>query len=269
MTEIYLGSPEENTVSWIKKYATPFYVEVLEDGHIQINKSKTDLTHTVSLIYSFDNKNWNDWDYLTGIDVIAGQKFYLKAKTENETFCNYTRAGWLYFSITGKVNVAGNIMSLLSNSNFASIREIQHSYCFECLFKDCINLIDASNLILPATNIDNATMCYSFMFYNCTSLVKAPELPATIVDPNNQYISMFYNCSSLEQAFYLPAVLPATKTLKSFSFLYRDIFYNCLKITEIHYPVEVQNYVGYRSGTVSIIGEPWLGAKNATIYYDL
>ena len=37
-SEIYLGSPEESTVSWIKKYATPFHFEVLEDGHIQINK---------------------------------------------------------------------------------------------------------------------------------------------------------------------------------------------------------------------------------------
>jgi hypothetical protein len=44
------------------------------------------------------------------------------------------------------------------------------------------------------------------MFYDCTSLTIAPELPATTL-ADNCYQYMFYNCASLITA---QSILPAT-----------------------------------------------------------
>ena len=55
---------------------------------------------------------------------------------------------------------------------------------------------------LPATTL--AQMCYSQMFYNCKSLITAPELPATTLGVDC-YSMMFSGCSSLVTAPELPA----------------------------------------------------------------
>ena len=131
----------------------------------------------------------------------------------------------LTFSTTGKVNVAGNIMSLLSNSNFASIKilNLDNKWCFTYLFKNCSTLIDASNLILPATNINNATACYANMFYNCTNLIKAPVLPVKILKISLQYANMFYNCSSL---FWIIGVGRPNFSRLSFSMRFYFLFFD-------------------------------------------
>ena len=62
------------------------------------------------------------------------------------------------------------------------------------MFTYCSSLIKAPS-ILPATKVSG--WAYAVMFYNCTSLVNAPELPAeTLAD--NCYWSMFNNCTSLK-----------------------------------------------------------------------
>ena len=63
---------------------------------------------------------------------------------------------------------------------------------------------------------------FAHMFYNCTALLKAPELPSTIL-AKECYISMFNGCTSLVTA---PA-LPATTLADS---CYSYMFYNCSKI---------------------------------------
>ena len=60
------------------------------------------------------------------------------------------------------------------------------------MFYDCISLVNAPNL--PATNL--AQGCYASMFQNCTSLVNAPNLPATNLIAQC-YNNMFYDCTSL------------------------------------------------------------------------
>ena len=62
------------------------------------------------------------------------------------------------------------------------------------MFSQCTSLVNVPHNLLPATTL--ADNCYSSMFYNCSSLVEAPELPAqTLV--SNCYSSMFYGCSNL------------------------------------------------------------------------
>ena len=295
MTDLFLGYPEQSETDWIKKYATPFHFEVLEDGHIQLNKNqdKYNTTPDVSLLYSFDNKNWSDWEHETGTDVIAGQKFYIKAKTENKKFGGKYVTSYNNFSTTGKVNVAGNIMSLLYNSFVSKISFISDSddinenrFYFLSLFKNCTNLIDASNLILPAliTNInDSGTGCYYSMFSSCTSLSATPKFPSNLVGLRS-YAYMFYNCSSL----IIPPELPATMLgvgAYMFMFYYSNIssislptinitdtsysgmLHNCSNLKEIHYPISISSDTEFAK---KVYDFPYIGSPtNPTIYYDL
>ena len=50
------------------------------------------------------------------------------------------------------------------------------------------------------------------MFYKCTSLVTAPELPATTL-ANNCYNRMFYNCSNINYIKMLATDISASKCL--------------------------------------------------------
>ncbi|MCQ3907281.1 MAG: hypothetical protein MJ219_00530 [Mycoplasmoidaceae bacterium] len=49
--------------------------------------------------------------------------------------------------------------------------------CYSAMFYDCTALTTAPDL--PATTL--ADSCYGQMFFDCTSLIKAPELPAKTV----------------------------------------------------------------------------------------
>ena len=92
-------------------------------------------------------------------------------------------------------------MSLIYGDNFNGQLEFPSEnmkdnwyYAFYSLFYDQKKLISAENLILPATILP--AMCYSGMFYGCTSLTTAPELPALTLS-SGCYESMFSGCTSL------------------------------------------------------------------------
>ena len=60
------------------------------------------------------------------------------------------------------------------------------------MFNYCTSLTKAPEL--PATTL--AYYCYQYMFYNCSSLTEAPELPATTL-ANYCYSNMFQYCTVL------------------------------------------------------------------------
>ena len=68
------------------------------------------------------------------------------------------------------------------------------------------SVIDASGLILPN---NTAYKCYMGMFANCTSLTKAPELPATTL-AESCYSYMFQGCSSLNYIKCLATTISAS-----------------------------------------------------------
>ena len=128
-----------------------------------------------------------------------------------------------------------NIGFILDKSQFETYNDfvdktkLISKCCFVRLFIECTNLIDASNLILPATTLTES--CYEQMFTNCNELTLVPKLPATNLDTN----------------------------------CYNDIFMYSLKITELHYPSSIENDPTF----TSMSGSPKFGATNATVYYDL
>lgn len=128
------------------------------------------------------------------------------------------------FSSTGKFSVGGNIMSLIGEyvepyqeSFVNKINLTGYNYVFYKLFFQCTKLINAKDLILPATTLSSS--CYYMMFKGCTSLVNAPVLPADTVYADS-YREMFCNCSKLVSAPALPATTLASSC-------YQDMFFGC------------------------------------------
>jgi len=87
-------------------------------------------------------------------------------------------------------------MSLINGDNFQSNYNFTSGTFNLCgLFYGVTKIVDASNLILPATTL--TVSCYNGMFRGCTNLVYGPkQLPALSV-PQDGYSSMFESCTSL------------------------------------------------------------------------
>ena len=194
--------------SKIKPLGEYLTFEFLENGNFSFSKA--------GLSYSLDDgTSWNALNANTNINVSNGDKVLFRGEYTNTT----TSIG--KFSMTGKFNISGNIMSLLFGDNFVDKTDLTgHSSAFDHLFEGTA-VVDASKLILPATTLAN--YCYGRMFYNCTSLTAAPELPATTLT-QNCYNSMFYGCSSLTTAPELPATTLAQSC-------YSSMFNGCTSLT--------------------------------------
>jgi len=166
--------------------------------------------------------NGGDWTALTSAGVTltaAGDKVAFRGT--NESYCvslpSYTK---YQYTISDECYVYGNIMSLINKESFATLTDLTASDTFSGLFAYQSNLMnkdDDHQLFLPATTLSGS--CYNGMFYNCSSLTKAPELPAKTMT-YSCYGYMFYGCSNLDTAPELPATTLA-------NYCYSEMFAGC------------------------------------------
>ena len=103
-----------------------------------------------------------------------------------------------------KVACTGDIRTLLNWKSYSTVDTQNARFCK--LFYGCTALTSAPDL--PATTLANE--CYYGMFIDCTSLASAPELKATTLAPKC-YNRMFFNCTSLTSAPELKATTLATE----------------------------------------------------------
>ena len=225
-------------------YSTQYLTFVaLEDGTFKF--SGTAYENTVQ--YSLDSGE--TWTRLSNNDnsptVTTGNEIWWKG-TMTPTY--YDGIGT--FTSTGSFNIEGNIMSLIYEDNFIDKTSLSgKSHVFKGLFEDCIKIINAENLVLPARTLSQG--CYQYMFHGCYGLTTIPILPATIME-EECYYCMFWECISLTTipSNYLPAVtlapycyfrmfggctslttapqLPATTLAES---CYERMFYGCTSLT--------------------------------------
>ena len=248
-TAVYtVDSPSGIPQGWTEVKPNYFYVEDVSgaDNTLSITKNHADAP-TVEVFYSTDKMNWTSMGSTSTTPVTAtvpaNGKLYLKATAD-------AWGGGKYNSInlTGNYNVGGNVMSLLYGDNHANKVTFPNnsSFNFSGLFYASITLVDASNLILPATTL--AEHCYNSMFYYCTGLTTAPTLPATTL-AQNCYYGMFYSCTALTTAPVLPASTLAAGC-------YGAMFYGCFNL----------NNVTTYADDISAGGclNQWLGAVSAT-----
>lgn len=218
------------------------YLTLIATSVGQIRFSGSTTTNTIS--YSTDNgETWSTPKRNVNIDVNIGDTVMWKGEmTPNSS------DGVGDFSDTRVTyNVQGNIMSLLYGDDFKNQTNLTgKDYAFYHLFASS-DVIDAKNLILPATTLSRhcydglfswcellektpqlsattlANSCYAYMFEYCTPLTTAPSLPATVL-ANGCYASMFSNCSNLTTAPQLPATTLANQC-------YASMFSNCSSLT--------------------------------------
>lgn len=252
---LFATEPQYETAKWEFEYPTVSYVEdtdtvhymtlrekytreyltfeALEAGTFTLNiPANVNSTYMTSVSYSTDDgENWTTTNVdstaqtITTPTINAGDKVLWKgvgkSMAKDKSSDNFS-----YFSSTGNFNVSGNIMSLLYGDEFVDQVTFPSGsmYNFSRLFTSNIKLISARDLILSATTVGSYG-CYA-MFYKCTSLTTAPELPATTVGPNC-YEFMFYQCSSLVN---LPSTLPTTTLADN---CYKQMFDKCSALTSI------------------------------------
>ena len=112
-----------------------------------------------------------------------------------------------------------SVLTDISNIDL-SFDEIGEGGCLQ-MFYYCSVLKAAPEL--PATTI--GVNCYRSMFLNCTALKAAPELPATTL-ADYCYCDMLSGCTNLETAPVLPAKILTT-------YCYRHLFVGCSKINYV------------------------------------
>lgn len=108
------------------------------------------------------------------------------------------------------------------------------------MFSGCTNLIVGPKEI----NYSGENGC-SQMFYNCTNLKRAPNLPSRLMNPFC-YESMFSNCTSLEEAPILPA-------LELVDGCYTSMFAGCSKLKYIE-----ADFLNYYDSDDNICTNEWL-----------
>ena len=147
---------------------------------------------------SYDAVDWFDiedfflpdksWYYITEklIPLSPNGKVYFK----NKSFEHNYPDKYVKFETSGDtaIAVSGNVMSMVKESALPT-------NAFFYLFQNCKQIVDASELVLPAKEL--TSQCYAMMFDGCTNLVSAPKvLPATNLK-TQCYSYMFNGCTSL------------------------------------------------------------------------
>ena len=182
------------------------YVTFTATGE-QIFKMKTAGSYTIAgLQYSVNEGEWKK--VVANEDVpFGGDKGNLRLRGTNNP--NGTSTGfnestnnldysYIQFGTNAEVACTGDIRTLLDYKTYKTVDTSNARFCN--LFWNCTVLTSAPDL--PATTL--AEYCYYSMFYSCSSLKVAPALPATTLAASC-YESMFICCSNLQEAPELPA----------------------------------------------------------------
>ena len=173
----------------------------------------------ITLQYSLDTVTWNNIT-AKGVTPSANVIYFRGSATGTKSLftSNSTTNAWIFTGATN-LEVIGNINMLIQDVLGGDIQDIPlANYCYANMFNNCTSLIKAPNL--PSTTL--ADGCYANMFTGCKKLTTAPALPATTL-ATSCYRGMFYNCTSL-------TTLPKLPTLALQIGCYYKMFYGCTKI---------------------------------------
>jgi hypothetical protein len=198
------------------------------DSTVSMTQNGTPNTSANKVIqYKLNDGQWQTWD-LSAVTLHDADKMYLKS--DDEIPMSESEEIYKQFVMTGSITATGNIMSLLNFSTTLT------TYALVYLFYDCTSLTTAPEL--PATTLTES--CYQNMFSGCTSLTTAPALHATTLNLSC-YESMFFNCTSLTQATALPATTLVDRC-------YNAMFFGCTSLTTApELPATTLAYTGYNS----------------------
>ena len=236
-TQIYLGMPPPKIKEWIEKNYKPEVdmtkvplTFTAEEPNATFNlQSINGPAVTLETLTLSENDDWTTFsddawkDYTVGDTITlanVGDRVMFRNSSDQIQIITNNLVNYHKFKIdSGKIAASGNIMLLMDKTG--ELKDLsERSDCYQFMFSGCTSLTKAPEL--PATTLANG--CYQFMFSGCTSLTKAPELPATTL-ASYCYDYMFNGCTSLTQ----PPALPATTLADS---CYFNMFNGCTALTQ-------------------------------------
>ena len=210
--------------------------------------------------YSFDGLSWSSVFSTKNNRIYfeMGNNTLVYMNNKSGILNNYSTTPYdfkwesIHFSKNAKVGGALNTLAQMGEAAYRAV------------FSGNKYLTDASELILEETV---SKRCYETMFGGCTSLVIAPELPATTL-ALDCYYEMFSGCASLTTAPALPATTLATEC-------YGYMFRNCTSLVTIpELPLTTLASSCYRGmffNCTSLVTAPELPATTVTdyCYYEM
>ncbi len=218
--------------------ATPLTLEAVEAGTINVINP-----NGLTIEY---NKNGGGWTGSTAnpISITVAATDVVQFRGDNETYLAFGEQGELptRFTATNSVYLYGNVMSLISSTGFATLKELTDNsewgigsnlaYLFTTpeseyspFPKENTTILNhpTKDIVLPATTLTPS--CYMYMFSGCAGLTRAPQLPATTL-ADGCYHRLFDNCTSLQVAPTLPAK-------KLAGFCYSSMFAGCTSLNYV------------------------------------
>ena len=245
----YLNTGVAMTINTYTEPGTPLTFEAKTAGaKVRFTKGAS-LTLNNLEYNKYDGQGWKSYTYGTDITLAnVGNKVSFRGN--NAAYATGSSSGYYStFSCDKDCYIYGNIMSLISSTDYANAKTLSANRTFAFLFYDNTHIVKHSSkaLALPATTL--ASDCYEAMFLGCTGLTTAPALPATTL-ASGCYSYMFQGCTGLTTAPALPAetlvgncykgmfqvctglkTAPALPATTLASGCYMQMFYGCTGLT--------------------------------------
>ena len=200
------------------------YVEFVSSTPMTITPKYTN--SGVTLQYSLDGITWTP--IVSGVTTPSANIIYFRgsATGTKSLYTDSSSSNAWTFSDATNLECNGKLDRLIQNTlgGDNDILTIGGG-CFTYMFYNATTLIKAP--VLPATTLANN--CYQYMFMFCSGLTTAPELPATTL-ANNCYQYMFGFCSGLRLSTTLTGVynkayrIPTSGTGTTATYALSDMF---------------------------------------------
>ena len=200
--------PKDSTNMWQIGQRTPLAFTAEQDNSTVSYNASATYYYSPPKLY-YSYDNINWTEWLRGTNITLNTGEKIYVRGKNKTFS--ITSYYTYFSMSGKIAASGIVNSLIGYGELTD-------WCFNRLFYNCTALTSAPEL--PSTTL--APHCYEFMFAK-TGLVNTPELPATNL-AEYCYRYMFGECASLQTASELPATTLAP-------YCYDSMFYYSRLVT--------------------------------------
>ena len=198
-----------------------FYVEDASGAAntLTIKKSNNALPDKV-FEWSLDKQNWTEITVTdtTGVSIAvpANGRVYLRG---DNVVLGENGSNYILIDCAGIYDIGGDLTTLVSVYGHQNVIPYR---CFYRLFFGSTQLISATDLIIGANRIDERGL--GGLFYNCSALTAAPDLPATVLN-NGSYEYTFAGCTALVSAPELPATLTS-----SCASCYSNMFSGCTSL---------------------------------------
>lgn len=155
----------------------------------------------VTLSYRLNGGDWGSFNNEGGVDLNPGDYVEFKG---NNTRIGKDEGNYKRFTVTGdgKIKLAGDITTLLDPAGMTQMTSAQN-YCFERLFKDQTNIVDAGDMVINCEG--PAARCFYYMLSG-SGITRAPY----IVKTPTAYASLAYMLHACRNLRYVRFAGPST-----------------------------------------------------------